>query len=91
VVFAGQPSALTKKPCISWCVPSRRVAEWLQSKRGTEMAAQAISIERRESPREGVMGQLEDITYAALRRYGVIGEVRPGQLNSFNQPAASIQ
>jgi hypothetical protein len=55
------------------------------------MAAQAIPIERRESPREGLMGQLEDITYAALRRYGVIGEIRPGQMNSFNQPPASIQ
>ncbi len=56
-----------------------------------KMAAQAISIDRRQSPREGVMGQLEDITYAALRRYGVIGEPRADQMNSFNQPPASIQ
>jgi hypothetical protein len=55
------------------------------------MAAQVISIDRRQSPREGVMGQLEDITYAALRRYRVIGEPRADQMNSFNQTPARIQ
>jgi hypothetical protein len=38
------------------------------------MAAQVISIDRRQHPREGVMAYLEDITYAAVRRYGVIAE-----------------
>ena len=33
------------------------------------MAAEAITIERRQYPRNGVLGHLEDITYAALRRY----------------------
>jgi len=46
------------------------------------MAAQTISIDRRQHPREGVLGQLEDITYAVVRRYGVIGEVRNDQSDS---------
>ncbi len=32
------------------------------------------------------MGQLEDITYAALRRYGVIGEGKTDQINFPTQP-----
>ena len=38
------------------------------------MATQAISIERRQHPREGVLGQLENITYTILRKYGIAGE-----------------
>jgi hypothetical protein len=33
------------------------------------MAAEVIRIDQRQHTREGVMGQLEDITYAALRKY----------------------
>jgi len=32
----------------------------------------AIAIERRQYPRHGVMGHLEDVTYSALRRYGLV-------------------
>jgi hypothetical protein len=39
------------------------------------MAAQVITIDRRQHPREGIMGHLGDITYAVLRKYG-IGEVK---------------
>jgi hypothetical protein len=35
------------------------------------MATQAISIERRQHPREGILGQLENITYTILRKYGI--------------------
>jgi len=45
------------------------------------MAAQVIAIDRRQHPREGVIRQLEDISYAALRRYGIAGTVKadPGK------------
>ena len=35
------------------------------------MAALLIATERRQRPREGVMGQLDDIAYAVLRTYGI--------------------
>jgi hypothetical protein len=38
------------------------------------MATQAISIERRQHPRDGILGQLENITYGVLRKYGITGE-----------------
>jgi len=38
------------------------------------MATQAISIERRQHSREGIIGQLENITYTVLRKYGTTGE-----------------
>jgi hypothetical protein len=38
------------------------------------MATQAISIERRQHTREGILGQLENITYTILRKYGIAGE-----------------
>jgi len=38
------------------------------------MATQAISIERRQHSREGILGQLENITYGVLRKYGITGE-----------------
>jgi len=38
------------------------------------MATQAISIERRQRPREGILGRLENITYGVLRKYGITGE-----------------
>jgi hypothetical protein len=55
------------------------------------MAAQAIAIDRREHPREGVIGQLEDISYAALRRYGVIGGAKTRQVDSTSQTPAGIR
>jgi len=33
------------------------------------MAAQIITIDRRQHPRDGIIGKLEDIVYAALRKY----------------------
>ena len=39
------------------------------------MAVATISIDRRQHSREGIIGQLEDITYAVVRRYSVMGEV----------------
>jgi hypothetical protein len=38
------------------------------------MSARAISNDRRQHPREGSVERLQDITYAALRRYGVIAK-----------------
>jgi len=38
------------------------------------MATQAISVERRQHAREGILGQLENITYTVLRKYGITGE-----------------
>ena len=32
----------------------------------------AIAVERRQHPRHGLIGHLEDVTYTALRRYGLI-------------------
>lgn len=43
--------------------------------------ANQVTVERRQYPREGVMGRLADITYAVLRKYE-IGEVKTGQLTS---------
>ncbi|HYL12491.1 MAG TPA: hypothetical protein VEV41_05630 [Terriglobales bacterium] len=40
------------------------------------MVTQAIPIERRQHPREGILGQLENITYGVLRKYGILGEAR---------------
>ena len=54
-------------------------------KKGDAMATQIDHIERREHPRDGVMGRLEDITYAALRRYGVIDGVRGEERNCSSQ------
>jgi len=50
------------------------------------MTAPVISIDRRQHPREGLMGQLEDITYAVVRRYSVIGEVGGDQTDPSTFP-----
>jgi len=36
---------------------------------------QATVVERRQYPRDGVVREIENITYSALRRYGLLGEV----------------
>ena len=36
------------------------------------MSAKAISNDRRQHPRGSALERLQDITYTALRRYGVI-------------------
>lgn len=48
------------------------------------MAGHMIAIERRKHPREGVMKQLADVTYAVLRKHAIaeartesIGSTRP--------------
>ena len=38
------------------------------------MSSQAISVERRQHPREGILGELENITYRVLRKYGIGSE-----------------
>jgi len=38
------------------------------------MTTQAMSVERRQQAREGILGQLENITYTVLRKYGITGE-----------------
>ena len=40
------------------------------------MKAQMIIIERRQHPREGLFGEMENLTYSVLRKYGIPG---PGQ------------
>jgi len=49
------------------------------------MATQIDHFERRERPRDGVIGRLEDITYSTLRRYGVIDVARCEQKNCSSQ------
>jgi hypothetical protein len=39
------------------------------------------AVERRQNPREGILGQLQDATYVVLRGYGV-GEPNAGPANS---------
>lgn len=38
------------------------------------MKSQATFVERREHSRDGIMGELENITYGVLRKHGVISE-----------------
>jgi hypothetical protein len=38
------------------------------------MSSQAISVERRQHPREGILGELENITYGVLRKHGIASE-----------------
>ena len=54
------------------------------------MTAQFNAVERRQHPREGVLGQLQDVTYAVLRRHGV-GEPKTGSANSSAQAPVGIQ
>ena len=43
-------------------------------RKGWPMNSQVDFVERREHPRVGVMAQLEDVTYRALRKHGVVSE-----------------
>ena len=43
-------------------------------RKGWQMNSQVNFVERREHPRVGVIAQLEDITYRALRKHGVVSE-----------------
>ena len=54
------------------------------------MTAQEITTDRREHPRCGVIRQLEDITYAALRRHGLIEGDQTEPTNSSAQPPVTI-
>jgi hypothetical protein len=47
-------------------------------------------MDRRQHPRQGIMGQLEDITYAAMRKYDVTGDIKIDQVNSSSKPASVI-
>lgn len=62
----------------------------IAAKEGTQVTEQIIPIDRRHYPREGVMAQLEDITYAALRRNGIIGEVKTDQMDSSSEMTVAI-
>src|SRR5438552_18597990 len=42
------------------------------------MASKVIRIDRRQHPRDGIVGQLESITNAILRKYSITGEVTGG-------------
>jgi hypothetical protein len=50
------------------------IALFGHAKQEEAMATQAISVERRQHSREGILGQLENITYTVLRKYGITGE-----------------
>jgi hypothetical protein len=53
----------------------------------------AIAIERRQYPRHGVMGHLENVTYSALRRYGLIersGEQIGSSMSAIGQKQANV-
>lgn len=54
------------------------------------MAAEEITTERRQHSRAGVIGQLEDITYAALRKYGVMPDGKSELTDSSSQPPVAI-
>ena len=54
------------------------------------MTTQAIPIERRQHPREGIMGQLENITYTILRKHG-IGAEAPREAVSAGTSQARVQ
>jgi hypothetical protein len=55
------------------------------------MATQLILPDQRHHPREDIMGQLEDITYATLRTYRVSSEPDIDQLDFSSQSAERIQ
>jgi hypothetical protein len=42
------------------------------------MKSEATFLERRKHSRDGVLGELENITYSILRQHGVIGESSRG-------------
>lgn len=50
------------------------------------MMTPIFEIERREHSRDGVIGHLEDITYSALRRYGVIDGISGDEKTRSSQP-----
>ena len=53
------------------------------------MATQASASERRQHPREGIMGQLENITYSVLRKYSITCEsTREAVMSGAHQESA---
>lgn len=46
-----------------------------ENKEETDMDRQVSPIERRQHIREGIVDQLEDLTYTVLRKYGITGGV----------------
>jgi len=53
----------------------------------------AIAIERRQHPRHGVIGHLEDVTYSTLRRYGLIersGEQIGSSMSAIGQKQPNV-
>ncbi len=44
--------------------------------------------ERRQRPRVGVMAEIENLTYSALRRYGITGPTEPPSPGSLAEKAA---
>ncbi len=49
---------------------------------------QVIMVDRRQRPREGVMAEIENITYRVLRRYGIDGPTEQHCLSNMLEKAA---
>ncbi len=49
---------------------------------------QVIVMERRQRPRQGVMAEIENITYSVLRRYGIDGPTEQHSPSSMVETAA---
>jgi hypothetical protein len=49
---------------------------------------QVIVTDRRQRPREGVMAEIENLTYSVLRRYGINGPTEQHNPNSMLEKAA---
>ena len=51
------------------------------------MNSEMTIVERRHRPRTGILAEIENITYAALRKYGIEGSM--AQQNSESTPEKS--
>jgi len=49
---------------------------------------QVIFTDRRQRPREGVMAEIENLTYSVLRRYGINGPTEQHSPSSMVEKAA---
>jgi hypothetical protein len=55
------------------------------------MGSEAISVERRQHSREGILGELENITYGVLRKYGVASEATCKAATSENETRRELR
>jgi hypothetical protein len=63
---------------------ARAVTQYRELQRGEAMNSQVIFAERRKHSRQGIMGELENITYSVLRKHGVNSEA--GQKAAVAEP-----